>query len=67
MPRLIITEGGAKGLERCQTLLREKNPQAMIRAAQVISHHLSLLEYDPEIGRPFEGPPRIQRDYHSVR
>ena len=54
MPRLIGSEGGTSGLERCRQFLKEKNPLAMTRAASVIEQHFSLLESDPEIGRLFD-------------
>lgn len=54
MPRLIITEGAARGLENCRQFLFEKNPIAAQKAAQTIQQHLSLLETDPEIGRPMD-------------
>ena len=60
MPRLIVTERAAFGLERCRQFLKEKNPLAMTRAAQVIEQHFSLLESDPEIGRPFDDLPELR-------
>ncbi len=60
MPRLIVTEGATSGLERCRQFLKEKNPLAMIRAAQVIDQHFSLLESEPEIGRPFDDLPELR-------
>ena len=60
MPRLIITEGATPGLERCRQFLKEKNPLAMTRAAQVIEQHLSLLESDPKIGRPCDDLPELR-------
>lgn len=60
MPRLIVTEGATPGLERCRQFLKERNPLAMTRAAQVIEQHLSLLESDPEIGRPFDDLPELR-------
>lgn len=60
MPRLIITEGATLGLERCRQFLKERNPLAMIRAAQVIGLHFSLVEADPEVGRPFDDLPELR-------
>ena len=60
MPRLIVTEGATRGLERCRQFLNEKNPLAMARAAQVIEQHFSLLESDPEIGRPLYNLPELR-------
>jgi plasmid stabilization system protein ParE len=51
---VIITEGAAEGLERCRSFLVENNHLAAIRAAQTIAHFLTLLEKEPEIGRPLE-------------
>ncbi len=55
MPRIIITEGAAQGLERCRRFLVEKNPHAALRAGQAIEHQFALLETEPAIGRPFDG------------
>ena len=52
MPRLIVTQGAARGLERCRRFLGEKNPLAAQRAGETIRRHLLLLESNPEIGRP---------------
>lgn len=54
MPRVIVTEGAAAGLERCRLFLAEKNFNATIRAAQAIEYQLLLLEKEPEIGRPLD-------------
>lgn len=51
MPQVIITQNALNGLVRCRKFLSDKNPLAARRAAQVISHHFSLLEKHPEIGR----------------
>jgi len=53
MPRVIFTEGALPELERCRKFLKDKNPLAMKRAAQVIQQQFALLETKPEIGRPF--------------
>ena len=60
MPRLIITEGAGSGLERCRQFLKQQNPVAMTRAAQVIDQYLSLLESTPAIGRPFDDLPELR-------
>ncbi len=52
MPRVIITEGAVQGLDRCRLFLNEKSPQAAKRAAQAINRQFTLLETNPEIGRP---------------
>ena len=60
MPRVIITEGAAQGLERCRQFMVEKNPQATMRAGQAIEHQFALLETEPEIGRPFDDLPELR-------
>jgi plasmid stabilization system protein ParE len=53
MPRVIIAEGAAHGLERCRRFLAAKVPEAAKRAAKTIEQHFQLLEHTPDIGRPF--------------
>jgi len=60
MPRLILTEGAALGLERCRAFLAEKSPQAAGRAGQAIAAQFRLLEMTPQMGRPFEGEPDLR-------
>ncbi len=60
MPRVIVTEGAARGLERCRQFLIGKNPQATVRAGQTISHQFALLETEPDIGRPFDDAPELR-------
>lgn len=60
MPRLIVTEGAALGLERCRQFLKETNPLAMVRAASVIKQHFTVLETDPAMGRPFDDLPELR-------
>ena len=60
MPRVIITEGAAQGLERRRRLLAEKNPQATMRAGQAIEHQFVLLETEAETGRPFDDLPELR-------
>ena len=60
MPRLIITEGAAQGLERCRQFLAGKGPQVAQRAAQAIERQFSLLEEGPEVGRPFAELPELR-------
>ncbi len=57
MPRVIITQGAADGLERCRLFLVDKNPLAVRKAGQVIVSQLLLLETTPDIGRPLEDQP----------
>ncbi len=51
MPRVIITEGAAQGLERCRLVLAGKNPEAAMRAGQAIERQFALLEMEPEVVR----------------
>ena len=60
MPRVIITQGAANGLERCRLSLAEKNPQAARRAGQAIERQFSLLETNPDIGRPLDDLPELR-------
>ena len=55
MPRVIVTEGAAQGLERCRQHLRRRSPEAARRAAQAIARQFMLLETQPAIGRPAAG------------
>ncbi|MCF6268065.1 MAG: type II toxin-antitoxin system RelE/ParE family toxin [Desulfuromusa sp.] len=52
MPRVIITENAALGLERCRRFLADKDRSATIKAAQIIEKQFSLLESAPKSGRP---------------
>ena len=60
MPRVIITQGAANGLERCRLFLAEKNPQAARRAGQAIERQFTLLETNPDIGRPLDDLPELR-------
>lgn len=60
MPRLIVTEGAAQGLERCRQFLFNKDPLAVRRAAQAIERQITRLEESPEIGRPFPELPELR-------
>lgn len=60
MPRIIITEGAAQGLERCRLFLAEKNPLAAARAARAITQRFERLETEPEIGKPWEDLPELR-------
>ncbi len=60
MPRVIITQGAVQGLERCRQFLVEKNPQAAVRAAQTISHAFSLIEQQPNAGKPLDESPELR-------
>ena len=60
MPRLVITQGAAKGLERCRLFLLGKNPLASRRAGQSIERQLALLETNPDIARPLNDFPEVR-------
>ena len=60
MPRVIITENAAQGLEYCRRFLAEKNPQAARRAAEAIERQFMLLETNPGIGRPLADHPALR-------
>lgn len=60
MPRVVVTEGAAQGLERCRQFLVTKNPQAARRAGQTIERVFSLLETSPDMGRPFPELPELR-------
>jgi plasmid stabilization system protein ParE len=60
VPRLIVTEGAAQGLERCRLFLLGKAPEAARRAGQAIERQLALLEATPSIGRPLEDAPELR-------
>ena len=60
MPRVIVTQGAAQGLEHCRLFLAEKNPQAALRAGLTIENQFALLEADPKIGRPLDDPPELR-------
>jgi plasmid stabilization system protein ParE len=60
VPRVVVTEAAALGLERCRLFLREKNPQAAARASQAIVRQFVLLEKEPEIGRPLADLPELR-------
>ena len=60
MPRVIVTEGAAQGLERCRRFLAVKAPDAARRAGQIIEQQFLLLETAPDIGRPFPELPDLR-------
>ncbi len=60
MPRVIVTEGAAIGLERCRQFLAVKAPEAALRAGQAIERQFLLLETAPDIGRPFTDMPELR-------
>lgn len=60
MPRVIVTEVAAEGMERCRRFLAQKDRQAARRAGQAIARQLQLLETMPEIGRPLPELPELR-------
>lgn len=60
MPRIVVTEGAARGLERCRRFLAQKSPEAAQRAAQAIMRHIGFLETHPAIGRPLADDPELR-------
>jgi plasmid stabilization system protein ParE len=60
VPRVIITEGAARGLEHCRQFLAAKAPEAARRAGQAIDKQFQLLEFAPDIGRPFAELPELR-------
>jgi plasmid stabilization system protein ParE len=60
VPRIVITEGAAAGLERCRQFLAVKAPGAAKRAGQAIEQQLILLETAPGMGRPIPEMPLLR-------
>jgi len=60
LPRIVITEGAARGIGRCRRFLITKDRRATARAGETIRRRLLLLETDPEIGRPFAELPELR-------
>ncbi|MCQ2029885.1 type II toxin-antitoxin system RelE/ParE family toxin [Stutzerimonas zhaodongensis] len=60
MPRVIVTEGAAQGLESCRQYLSNKDPLVPRRAAQAIERQFARLEESPEVGRPFPDLPELR-------
>lgn len=60
MPQVIVTEGAARGLERCRQFLIKKAPDAARRAAQAIGRQFLLLETVPDLGRPLPDMPELR-------
>ena len=60
MPRVIVTEAAARGLERCRRFLASKNPPAAKRAGIAIERQFALLETKPDMGRPFPELPELR-------
>lgn len=60
VPRVIVTEGAVRGLERCREFLAAKAPRAALRAAGEIKKQFLLLETNPGIGRPRPDAPELR-------
>lgn len=60
MPRLIVTEVAAQGLERCRKFLADKDRLVARRAALAIERQFARLEDSPEVGRPFPDMPGLR-------
>lgn len=60
MPRVIVTEGAARGLNRCREFLDAQAPDAAKRAGHTIGQHLLLLEAAPDIGHPDTQLPELR-------
>ena len=60
MPRVVITAGAARGLERCRLFLAERSPEASRRAGRAILRQFQMLERAPAIGRPLPDDPELR-------
>jgi len=60
VPRVVITQRAAQGLEHCRQFLADKNPQAAVRAGQAIEQQVLQLENNPDIGRPLNDLPELR-------
>ena len=60
MPRVVVTAGAARGLERCRQFLIEKDRRAAARAGTAIERQLLLLGTAPEIGRSLDLEPELR-------
>lgn len=60
MPRVIVTESAAEGLERCRQFLAAKAREAATRAGQAIEQQFLLLQKTPDIGRPLSEMPELR-------
>lgn len=60
MPRIIVTEGAALGMERCRRFLAAKSRPAVRRAGRAIERQFAVLETNPDIGRPFPELPEFR-------
>lgn len=60
MPRVIVTAGAVRGLQRCRRFLVQMDPRAAARAGSLIERQFQLLEGSPEIGRPLDEQPELR-------
>ena len=60
MPRVVVTAGAVRDLERCRQFLLKKDNRAAARAGALIERQFLLLESTPEIGRPVEEQPELR-------
>ena len=60
MPRVVVTAGAVRGLERCRHFLTEKDSRAAARAGSLVERQFQLLEGSPEIGRPLDEQPELR-------
>ena len=60
MPRVVVTAGAVRGLERCRQFLIKKDSHATARAGSLIERQFLLLESSPQIGRPLDGQPELR-------
>ena len=60
MPRVVVTEAAAAGLERCRRFLAEKDRLAAVKAGQIIRNRFLQLESEPESGRSLEEHPGLR-------
>ena len=60
MPQVVVTEGAARGLERCRQFLAGNNRAAARRAGEAIAKQFAALQTTPEIGRPFADAPALR-------
>jgi plasmid stabilization system protein ParE len=60
VPRVIVTAGAGRGLERCRQFLAAQNPRAARRAGEAIARQFALLEFSPDTGRPVAELPHLR-------
>jgi plasmid stabilization system protein ParE len=62
--RVIVTAGAGLGLERCREFLTAKNKavasRIATRAGQAIAQQFTLLETNPDVGRPYLDSPMLR-------